>query len=230
MTTIRGVLLDMDGTLIDSNDAHARSWVEAFTRGGHSVSFERVRKMIGMGSDQLIPRAVGVENDSPEGRQLSEWWKEIFKAKYLTNLRPFPCVRQLVEAMKVGGLKIVIASSSDKELLDRLLAVADIKDLVPEATSADDADASKPEPDIVEAALKRIGLPANEVVMLGDTPYDIEAASKVGVAVIGLRCGGWTDDELAGAIEIYQDPADLLAQLDNSILGGNRADTKLPAG
>src|SRR3954466_12459502 len=99
MTTIRGVLLDMDGTLIDSNDAHASAWVEAFARGGYSVSFDQARKMIGMGSDQMLPRAVGVEKDTPEGKQLSEWWKEVFEAKYLPDLRPFPSVRRLVEAM-----------------------------------------------------------------------------------------------------------------------------------
>ena len=223
MQRIHGVLLDVDGTLVDSNDAHANAWVEALERGGHSVSFQTVRKLIGMGSDQMLPRAAGVEKDTPEGKQLSQWWKEIFEEKYLTNLRPFPGVRPLIETLKSSGLKLVVASSSEKEMLDRLLEIAGIKDLVPSTTNADDAGASKPEPDIVQAALEQGGLSPDEVVMLGDTPYDIEAAGKAGVAVIALRCGGWSDQDLIGAMEIYDDPGDLLAHLESSVLGRTSA-------
>jgi HAD superfamily hydrolase (TIGR01509 family) len=215
---IKGVILDVDGTLVDSNDAHIRSWLEAMSRHGYNCTYEEIRRLIGMGSDNLLPTAIDVEKDTPEGKRLSETWSEVFEHDYLPNIKAFPRTRDLLLALKARGLKLVVASSAQEDMLDRLLDIAGAKDLLEESTSADDAENSKPAPDIVEASLHKIGLRPDEVLMLGDTPYDIQAASKLGIGTIGLRCGGWNDEGLKGAVAVYDDPADLLARLDDSPL------------
>ncbi|MDQ6693742.1 MAG: HAD family hydrolase [Chloroflexota bacterium] len=213
-----GVLLDVDGTLIDSNDAHAHAWVKALQKGGYTVPFEKIRKLIGMGSDNLLPETAGVTKDSPQGKKMSDDWKDIFEKEYLAGLKSFPGTRELLKSLKERGVKMVVASSAEAELLDKLLKVAGTDGLLEDVTSSSDAKNSKPDPDIVQAALKRLGCPASNTIMLGDTPYDIEAAGKAGVRVIALRCGGWSDEELEGAVAIFQDPADLLAHLEQSPL------------
>ncbi len=218
-----GVLLDIDGTLVDSNDAHARAWVEALAEAGHDVPFERVRRLIGMGGDQLLPEVIGLEKDTPEGQRISDRWVAIFKEKYLSGLRPFPQVRQLLMRMREERLPLVAATSAKADQLDALLDIAGVKDLIKEETTSDDVEESKPEPDIVRAGLRKLGCDASEAVMLGDTPYDIEAAGKSGVGVIALRCGGFDDSDLAGALAIYDDPADLLAHYDESPLAARAA-------
>ena len=215
---VRGVILDVDGTLVDSNDAHARAWVEALAEHGYDVPFETVRPLIGMGGDKLMPKVVGVDGESEKGKAIDARRGEIFRTQYLPHLRAFSGVRELLAHMKERGLKLVVASSSKKETLEPLLELAGATDLIESKTSTDDADASKPSPDIVGAALERLGLPKENVVMIGDTPYDVEAAGRAGVALIGLRCGGWDDAGLEGAVAVYDDPAGLLAHYDASPL------------
>ncbi len=199
----RAVLLDIDGTLIDSNEAHARSWVETFAEFGYDVPFDKVRPLIGMGGDKLLALAVGVEEKSEEGKRMSKRRRERFLSDYLPTLRPFPKARALVERMRDEGLTVVVATSANEDEMTPLLERAGVAD-------------------IVEAALERAGQPAEAAVMLGDTPYDIEAAGRAGVAVIAFRCGNWwTDEDLAGAVAIYDGPADLLANFDRAPLVGN---------
>ncbi len=217
--TFHCVILDVDGTLIDSNDAHASSWVDTLREAGYDVPFESVRRLIGKGSDKLLPEVSGVQADSPEGKRLGKRRGEIFKSEYLPKVQAFPETRTLLAHMRDNGLKLVVASSAQKEELQVLLEIAGAADLVQERKSSGDAKESKPDPDIVEAALQSSGFGAPDAVMLGDTPYDIEAAAKCGVATIAVRCGGWDDEGLAGALAIYDDPADLLAHYDASPLG-----------
>jgi len=221
MKTLRGVILDVDGTLVDSNDAHTSAWVEALQRGGYDVPREKVRRLIGMGADNLLPEAITVEKESAEGKRLSDWWREIFTANYLSGLKAFPKTRELLKRMRKDGLKLVVASSAEDEMLKTLLDIAGATDLVASKTSSDDAENSKPEPDIVKAALYKLGMGANEVLMIGDTPYDIEAAGKLGIGVIALRCGGFTDVDFERAVAIYDDAADLLKNYDRSPLSRN---------
>jgi HAD superfamily hydrolase (TIGR01509 family) len=219
MGAVRGVILDVDGTLVDSNDAHAHSWVEALAEHGIRVPFANVREKIGMGGDKLLPAVSGIEEDSPEGEKLSRRRREIFKERYLPLLRAFPGAKELLVRMHEQGLTLAVASSAKEDELHALLELCGADDLVEARTSSDDAERSKPDPDIVRSALAAVGLPAGEVVMLGDTPYDIEAAGRAGVGVIALRCGGWDDEGLRGALAVYQDPADLLEHYDSSPLG-----------
>lgn len=213
------VILDMDGTLIDSNDAHVRAWVEALRAHGHEVSEADIRPWIGMGGDNLLPAAVKISKESEEGKKVSDERGEIFKSRYLPRLKPFPEVRPLLERMKEDGLRLIVATSSPEDEVKKAIEIVGVGDLLEDATSASDAGRSKPDPDVVQAALDRLGLSAGEVVMLGDTPYDIQAAGKIGIAVIAFRSGGFADKDLQGAIAIYDGAADLLAHYDDSPLG-----------
>ncbi|OKH26428.1 HAD family hydrolase [Chroogloeocystis siderophila] len=216
---VQAVILDVDGTLVLSNDAHAQSWVDAFTEYGYHISFEQVRPLIGMGGDQVIPRMVpGLNKEEGDGKKISERRKELIIEKYGPKLEAAPGARELVQRMKQQGIKLIIASSATSQELEVLLKAAKVDDLLDEATTSSDAEASKPEPDIVEAALRKLEMQPDAILMLGDTPYDIQAASAAGVSVIALRCGGFEDPQLEGAKAIYDHPADLLAHYDESLL------------
>jgi HAD superfamily hydrolase (TIGR01509 family) len=218
-SSIRAVLLDIDGTLIDSNDAHARAWVDALAAHGHQVPFERVRPLIGSGGDKVLPQLTGIEEDSEAGQRIASERSRIFKEKYLPTLRAFDGAADLLREMKSRGLQLVVATSAKEEELDGLLAVIGAPDVFDARTSSDDAERSKPDPDIVQAALGQVDAPREAVLMIGDTPYDLEAAGRAGVGLIGVRCGGWDDEALRGAVAIYDGPADLLARLDESPIG-----------
>jgi len=212
------VILDVDGTLIDSNDAHASAFVEALAAHGHSTSFDEVRRLIGMGSDKLLWETAGLDKSRPPGKQISDQHGETFRTRYLPHLKPFPGVTQLLSRMRGEGLKLVVATSANEKELEALLKAAGVVDLIDDKTSSSDVQESKPDPDVVQAALDKSGCPAHQVLMLGDTPYDVAAARQTGVEIIALRCGGWADADLAGAAAIYDDPADLLAHYDQSPL------------
>jgi HAD superfamily hydrolase (TIGR01509 family) len=216
---LQGIIFDIDGTLVDSNDAHAQSWVDTFAEAGYDVQFEAVRPLIGVGADKLLPKTIGIRHDSQEGKKLSERRSEIFRKKYLPNLRPLEGSRALVLRVRSEGLKAIVATSAKDEELKGLLEAAEVADLMEEKATASDAKRSKPDPDIVEAAIEESGISPQNLVMIGDTPYDIEAASKAKVRTIAFRSGGWTDETLAGAVEIFDGPADLLARYGSSLIG-----------
>lgn len=220
---LKGVIFDVDGTLVDSNDAHAQSWADTFAEAGYDVPFEKVRPLIGMGADKLLPRTAGISRDSEEGKRLVERRSEIFREKYLSRLRPLPGARELVLRVKRDGLKAIVATSAKDEELKGLLKAAHVDDLMEEKATASDAKRSKPDPDIVEAAIEESAIPPRQLIMIGDTPYDIEAAARAALRTIAFRSGGWTRDALNGAVEIYDGPADLLAHYDSSLLSEESA-------
>ncbi|MBA2689323.1 MAG: HAD family hydrolase [Burkholderiales bacterium] len=214
-----GVLLDIDGTLLNSNDAHAEAWLEIFRRYGYVASYDSVRPLIGKGGDKLLPEITGLDEESEVGEQMAEERKTLFMRDYLPRLRPTAGARRLVERLRKEGFRLVVATSAGDEELGLLLQQAEVKDLIEQATTANDAEHSKPDPDIVQAALAMAKLRPEEAVMIGDTPHDIEAARRAGLPTIALRCGGWWDDAaLAGAVAIYDDPAALVSELDRSPL------------
>ena len=216
---LKGVIFDIDGTLVDSNDAHAQSWVDTFAEADYEVPFEVVRPLIGMGADKLLPKTIGIRHDSEEGKKLLKRRSEIFRERYLPRLRPFPGARALVLRVRDDGLKAIVATSAKDEELKALLKAAEVDDLMQERATSSNAKRSKPDPDIVEAAINESGVPASKAVMIGDTPYDVEAATRAGVRIIGFRSGGWDDASLKGAAQIYDGPAHLLADYDASLLG-----------
>jgi HAD superfamily hydrolase (TIGR01509 family) len=219
LARLRGVLLDIDGTLLDSNDAHASSWADTFAEFGYDIRFEHVRPLVGMGGDKLVPILTGLDHESRKGKQLTDRKKALFEHHYLPHLRPTRGAQRLLEHMLAEGLTLVVATSAGGDELRALLERAGVADLIDDATSSGDVESSKPDPDVIGVALGKGRLRADEVVMIGDTPYDIAAAAKAGVPTIALRCGGWWDDlALGGAVAIYDDPAELLASYDDSPL------------
>lgn len=214
----RAVLLDIDGTLIDSNDAHANAWVDAGREFGLDIEYERVRWLIGMGGDRVLPRLTGLEEESEEGAKVLERRGEIFRERYLPALRPTPGAKELLRRLQEDELTLVVATSASEKDLGPLLRQAGLESLIDDSTNADEAEASKPAPDIVEAALEKAGVPPEHAVMLGDTPYDIEAAARAGVACIAVTSGGWSEQELAAAVEVYAHPAALLERYGESRL------------
>jgi HAD superfamily hydrolase (TIGR01509 family) len=216
---LKGVIFDIDGTLVDSNDAHAQSWVDTFAEADYGVPFDVVRPLIGMGADKLLPKTIGIKHDTAEAKKLIKRRSEIFRERYLPRLRPLDGSRDLVLRVRSDGLKAVVATSAKDEELRGLLKAARVEDLMQERATASDAKRSKPDPDIVKAAIKESDVGPENLVMIGDTPYDIEAASKAQVRAIAFRSGGWTDEALKGAVEIYDGPADLLAHYDSSLIG-----------
>lgn len=215
---LHAVLLDIDGTLIDSNDAHARAWVAALGEHGYVVPFEQVRPLIGMGGDKLLPVLTGLDPDSGEAERIGETRSARFKRE-LPSLRPTNGARALLELLRGEDLELIVATSAAEEEVQAILEQAGVADLIERAASAGDADDSKPDPDIILAALRKAKRQSTNAVMIGDTPYDIEAAARARVPAIALRCGGWWSDErLKGAIAIYDDPADLVAHFGASPL------------
>jgi HAD superfamily hydrolase (TIGR01509 family) len=225
----KAVLFDIDGTLIDSNDAHARAWVAALAEAGHEVPFERVRPLIGMGGDRVLPALVpGLSDDTEPGKTITTRRLEIFKERELAGLHPTNGARELLEAVRERGARVVMATSAKKAELDDLLAVGNFGPLVDVASTSDDAEESKPAPDIVTAALKKGGVEAPDAVMVGDTKYDIEAAHKAGVACVGLLCGGNPRETLREAEAAYSDPAELAGALGRPPFAFSRAASTAP--
>jgi len=221
MTTIKAVLFDIDGTLLNSNDAHAHAWIDALRGHGRDLPFDLVRAKIGKGGDKLLMEVAGIDDESPDGKLIIERRVALLKAQYLPDLGPFPGARALVERLRSQFLCCVVTSAGGNELKD-LLRAASVADLFEQVVTSDDADRSKPDPDLVQAALDKLGVGPREAIMIGDTPYDIASAKRTGVGTIAFRSGGWSDADLEGAVAIYDGPADLLAKIDRSPLVAER--------
>jgi phosphoglycolate phosphatase-like HAD superfamily hydrolase len=210
MTRFRGVLLDVDGTLVDSNDAHAHAWVEALAKFGHDVSFARARQMIGMGGDRLVEAATGLSRDTRANKRIGDARSEIFLEKWLHTVRPIQGSRALILRLLADGYQYALASAAKSNELQPLLEIADIEDLVPKRTTSSDVEHSKPDPDTIEAALAKLSsVERSQAVMVGDTPYDVLAARQANVAIIGVTCGGWPAEALKGAYAIASGPQEL---------------------
>jgi phosphoglycolate phosphatase-like HAD superfamily hydrolase len=216
----KAAIFDIDGTLLDSVDLHALAWQEAMIKFGHNVSFEKARSQIGKGGDKLIPVFLSDDEQRDHGKELEEWRGKHFKNRYLPLVRPFSAVPDLLRRVRDAGLKVAVASSAKKDELGKYLDIAGITDLVHVTTSSDDAEESKPAPDIFEVALKKLGVKGADAVAIGDTPYDAAAAGKAEIATIGVLCGGFTEASLrqAGCVQVYPGPAAILACFEDSRL------------
>ncbi|TBR23138.1 MAG: HAD family hydrolase [Reyranella sp.] len=227
--SFKAVIFDVDGTLIDSVDVHAQAWVDAFAEFGRDVRFGDVRRQIGKGGDQLMPVFLSKAEIDRFGERLEDRRGVLLKERYLHRIRPFPAVRELFQRVIADGKAIALASSAKEDELEQYKKIANIVDLIDVETSSDDAEKSKPHPDIFQAALAKLdNLPPEQVIVIGDTPYDAEAAGKAGLRTIGLLCGGWSEEELkqAGCVAVLRDPADLLARYSESPLASRGEDRK----
>ena len=217
----RAALFDVDGTLIDSNDLHAAAWREAFLNFGVDLPLAEIRQQIGKGGDNLIPALLPRRLVEERQQEIEDFRSELFKRDYLPRVVPFPGVRALFERLYSDGTKIVLASSAKGAEVDYHLALIGAQDLVTATTSADDVEHSKPCPDIFAAALEKVApISAGEAVVIGDSPFDMQAAKKLGIATIGVRSGGFPDQVLldAGADQLHDNPEKLLSSYESSLL------------
>ena len=207
------VLFDVDGTLVDSVDSHTRSWQEAFDHFGKHVAFDAIRAQLGKGGDVIVPHFLSPREVAAIGDKLERFRSEIFKRNYMTLVRPFPRVRDLLERLVGDGVKCVLASSAKEAELKHYIEICRIGELIAAQTTYDDIDKSKPSSDVFPAAIAKVGAPpVAKVRVVGDSPWDVVAAHHSSLACISLLCGGFAEADLkrAGATSIFRDPADVL--------------------
>ncbi len=209
------VLVDVDGTLVDSNYFHVVAWWRAFQDIGEEVPMSRIHPMIGMGSDQLVHRLIGRESEEASDAHSRHY--EPFK----DEIKAFPQAAEFLRELARRGARVLLASSADEKDLERLREAIGADDAIEETVSKGEVEHSKPSPDIFEAAMKKAGLDPARTLVVGDTPWDVEAAGELDLEVVGVLTGGATRVQLeeAGAVEVYEDVAELLARLDESRLG-----------
>jgi HAD superfamily hydrolase (TIGR01509 family) len=215
-----GILFDVDGTLVDTTYIHAVCWAEALRQNGHEVPMSTLHHHVGMSSDQLLGAVLGEDRDKDEDDLLDEAHKTLYK-QHWGRLRPLPGAADLLRRCAAAGLKVVLASSASSEELTMLRSVIDADDVISAATGKNDADAGKPQPDIVQVALQKSGVAADRAVFVGDATWDGVAAGRAGLPFVGVTCGGTSEGELrsAGAVEVWRDPAQLVERFDDAVLG-----------
>lgn len=220
LLSVLAFIFDIDGTLVDSNELHVDSWNRAFRRFGKQFSREQLRAQIGKGSDQYLPAFLTPEEIKRFGKELDKYRSELFRKEYLPKVRPFPKVRELCQRLRDDNKRSVLASSGKQADTKYYIDLLDIGGLIDGYVSADDAESSKPAPDIFTASLEKLGdMSPADAVTVGDTTFDIEAAKKTHLKTIAFLCGGTSEPVLrrAGAIAIYRDPADFLAHYDELV-------------
>lgn len=215
------VLFDVDGTLIDSVDLHARAWQEALAHFGRRVTFDEVRAQIGKGGDQLLQVFLPEDELALRGKTIEAYRGALYQREYMKRVRAFPGVRGLFQELLRRGVRVALASSASGDELDLYKRVAQVDDLIEAETSKDDASRSKPHPDIFAAALHRLrGADPSRTLVVGDSPWDAIAARRLGLRPLGVLCGGFAEAELraAGCVALYRDPQDLHDRLPGSPL------------
>ena len=214
----RAAILDLDGTLVDTNYHHALAWYRAFRQHEVMLPLWKIHRAIGMGGDKLIAALAGddVEREQGDGIRAAE---KVLYLELIDETAPLARARDLVAALKERGLTVVLASSAKEHELDHYLDQLDVRDLADDWTSAADVEATKPDPDLVLAALEKAG--TKDAAMLGDTGWDCEAAAKAGIETVAVMTGGWSEDELrdAGAIAVFESLEELIDRLDETPFG-----------
>lgn len=206
MRKIEGLLIDVDGTFVDSNLAHAQSWHEALKEAGIETSYQAVRDNLGLGSDSLISRIGKLQLKSKEAQRVREIRREIFHQRYLKTIKPFPSAQQLMQELN-REYKIFVVSSATEEDLHALLKQAGLLPYIEGHVSANDiTNAQSP----IQVAIEKIQLPASKLMMIGSSPYAVDAAEECGIKTIAFTCGGWRERDLQDALAVYKDPDDLL--------------------
>ena len=208
----RALIFDLDGTLVDSNDAHAAAWAEALRDFQIDREVDFIVPLVGLGPDKLLPRMAGVAPDSDLGRRIWERRRELFRTVYFDHVVPFPGVRELFERLRGDGVRLAVASAARRDDLEALLEVANVRDLVDCRAALEDI--AWPRLDVLDAAFSCLGTEGPSTLMVGDSPFDIEAAHEVGIGTIAFRTGGWEDRDLEEALAIYDGPRAMLAAYD----------------
>ena len=216
----RGVLFDVDGTLVDSSYIHTISWWGAFREHGYDIPMASIHHYVGMGGDRLVDNLLPPDRDRASDREVMASHGALY-ASHWPSLRAFDGARELLAACHGSGLAVALASSARKKDLQVMKTILDTEGVIDGATSANDAKESKPSPDILVAALAAIGVDAANAVYVGDAVWDMKAAAALGIPSVGVTCGGISAQSLrdAGAAEIYEGPRDLLQNLESSAIG-----------
>jgi HAD superfamily hydrolase (TIGR01509 family) len=211
-------ILDIDGTLVDSNYQHAIAWYRALRQHGHVLPIWRIHRHIGMGGDQLVASLCGDEVEEGQGDDIRDAEKALYMA-LIDEVEPLAGARELIEDLKRMGRTIVLASSAKPDEVEHYLDLLDARELADAWTSSGDVESTKPEPDLVQAALERAG--TDSAVMVGDSTWDCEAAARAGVQTIAVLTGGFSDQELrdAGAVAVYRSIEELRRSLSDTPLG-----------
>jgi HAD superfamily hydrolase (TIGR01549 family) len=214
----RAALLDVDGTLIDANYQHALAWYRAFRQHGIVLPVWRIHRHVGMGGDQIVSALAGEDADAEHGDSIRDARKEQYM-KLIGELEPLAGARELIVDLKERGSPVVLASSSPQDEIDHYLGLLDARRLADDWTTSDDVEATKPEPDLVRAALDKAG--TDEAVMVGDTPWDVKAASRAGLETVTVLTRGFSEQELleAGAVAIFESMDELRERLNETPLG-----------
>ncbi|WP_029430271.1 HAD family hydrolase [Blastococcus sp. URHD0036] len=213
-------VLDVDGTLVDTNYQHALAWYRAFRSMGETFPIWRIHRLIGMGGDQLVAAIGGDELEERIGDELRERWVEEADP-LMKEVAVLPGARELLLALKERGHRVVLASSGKPHHVDLSLDLLDARDVADAWTTSDDVEETKPAPDLLQVALQKLGAPEDAAaVLVGDSVWDVEAAKRAGMPAVVVRSGGFGDDELrdAGAVAIFDTPGDLAAALDDTPL------------
>lgn len=219
---LEAVLLDVDGTLVASNDAHARAWLDVFREHGLSFEYWQVRRLIGMGGDLLTEHLADIPGGSPDNDAITDRRAEIFRERYLSEVTPIEGARELVAALEEARVQIVIATSASEEELRPLLEIGGLEHLAGRAVSADDAEHAKPCPDIVTAACEQAKVSPSRAVLIGDTPYDHQSSARAGATFIAVLTGGWARRDFEGARAVVPSVADLVEEVTSGRLVGAR--------
>jgi HAD superfamily hydrolase (TIGR01509 family) len=208
------ILLDVDGTLVDSNDKHTDCWVEAFAKFGKEIEWKLIRQQIGKGGDLLVPDTLNAREMRAIGEPLKEYRGELWKDKYMKSVEPFPGVRESIRAFADRGIKLAFASSSNPDEVEYYVELLGVGDLLEGTTSKEDAQFSKPSPEIFQSALERVQSDPARTIVVGDTPYDILAAHRIPLPVVALRCGGFAEELLAKAEFVFDDLNEMTRELE----------------
>lgn len=211
---VTGILFDIDGTLIDSNDIHARAWVEAFAEFGKHIAFKLMRSQIGKGGDLLVPDLLSAREMQEFGEKVKKRRASIFKAKYMHQIRPFKRVKENLETLRARGIRMALASSANPHEVDYYIELMEIGELIETSTSTEDAKFSKPSPEIFEAALLKLGTSKRQTLVVGDTPWDILAAHRCALPIAAVRSGGFERSTLTKAEFIFSSVATLVERID----------------
>ena len=212
-------ILDIDGTLVDTNYQHAVAWYRAFRQNEIVLPVWRIHRHIGMGGDQVIAALTDEKTEEEMGEDIRAAEKALYLAM-IEEVEPLEGARDLIQRLKDAGKTVVMASSAKDDEVDHYLDLLDARELADDWTTSADVEATKPEPDLVKAALDKAGAEPGDAVMLGDTPWDCEAAKRAGVETVALMTGGFSEQELtdAGAVNVFESLPDLLERIEETPL------------
>ena len=211
---LQGIIFDIDGTLVDSNDIHTECWLEAFEQYGKTIPYDVMRRQMGKGGDLLVPDMLNAREMREFGEKLQEYRPKLFKKKYMERVKPFPRIRELFAELHGRGIKLALASSSNKDEVQYYTQLLGVADFLEGSTSKHDADMSKPSPEIFEAALERVGTDPAFTMTAGDTPYDILASHRCALPIAAVLCGGFERELLAKAEFLFDSVEDMVRKID----------------